>query len=221
MARKPNPQKDRGSIAIIVDGKDEKWYIEKVRQNYRCGKLRTISIKPELPTKKSVQEQFDFAKQKINEGSSFVILILDLDNMIKEKKEGPRGVQKFNKFKDLYFNYIKIKKGEQLRGYEWMKNLLVIVNNPCLEYWFLLHYKQTDKFYDDFETSLRKELIKISELSEYSKDEPFYNNPPDIYKRLESKLADARRNAKQFVLGECENKGCSEMNLIFDYFDTL
>lgn len=216
MGRKThNTQKDRGGIAIIVDGKDEEWYINKVKECYPCEKLKQIKVKPELPTKKNVQEQFNFAQKLLGEEYSFVILILDFDKILKEKKEGGKGVKEFEYFANSYNNYINIKAGQGSRANKWMNNLLVIVNNPCLEYWFLLHYKQTTKFYEDG-NSLISELKRIPELKDYDKNETYIKS---LYKKLESRLPDARKNAKEFRLEEYENKGCSEMNKMFDYFD--
>ena len=218
MARKKQKlQKDRGSIAIIMDGKDERWYIDKVKECYLCNKLRQVKVKPELPNEKNVEEQFDLAKKLLEDEYSFVILILDFDKILKEKKEGGKGVKEFEYFANSYNNYINIKAGQGSRANKWMNNLLVIVNNPCLEYWFLLHYKQTTKFYEDG-NSLISELKRIPELKDYDKNETYIKS---LYKKLESRLPDARKNAKEFCLHECENKGCSEMNKMFDYFDNI
>lgn len=218
MGRKThNTQKDRGGIAIIVDGKDEEWYINKVKECYPCEKLKQIKVKPELPTKKNVQEQFNFAQKLLGEEYSFVILILDLDKILKEKKEGGKGIQEFTNFNNLYTNYADIKVGNEIKNKKWMNKLLVIVNNPCLEYWFLLHYKQTTKFFNDGD-SLISELKQIPELKDYAKDEGYIKS---LYKKLENKLSNARKNAKEFDLESCETKGCSEINKIFDYFDKL
>lgn len=213
--KKQKLQKDRGGIAIIMDGKDERWYIDKVKECYLCNKLRQVKVKPELPNEKNVEEQFDLAKKLLEEEYSFVILILDLDKILKEKNEGGKGVQEFSKFTNLYTNYLNIKAGKKIKNHDWMNNLLVIVNNPCLEYWFLLHYKQTNAFYKDY-NSLISELKRIPELKDYDKNETYIKS---LYKKLESRLPDARKNAKEFCLKECKNEGCSEMNKMFDYFD--
>ena len=219
MARKKQKvQEDRGGIAIIMDGEDEQWYINKVKEDYPCNKLRQVKVKPEFANKKNFRDQFDLAKQLLEEGYSFVILILDFDKILKEKNEGGKGVKEFSKFTNLYTNYLNIKAGKKIKNHDWMNNLLVIVNNPCLEYWFLLHYKQTNAFYKDY-NSLIPELKKIPELKDYNKNEPYYIK--SLYKKLESKLPNARKNAKKFCLQECENKGCSEMNKMFDYFDNI
>lgn len=117
MARKKQKlQKDRGSIAIIMDGKDERWYIDKVKECYLCNKLRQVKVKPELPNEKNVEEQFDLAKKLLEEEYSFVILILDFDKILKEKKEGGKGVKEFEYFANSYNNYINIKAGQGSRA---------------------------------------------------------------------------------------------------------
>lgn len=218
MARKKQKlQKDRGGIAIIMDGKDERWYIDKVKECYPCKKLRQVNVKPELPNEKNVEEQFDLAKKLLEEEYSFVILILDFDKILKEKNDGGEGVKEFSKFTNLYTNYLNIKACKKIKNHDWMNNLLVIVNNPCLEYWFLLHYRQTTKFFKNCD-SLIPELKRIPELKNYDKNETYIKS---LYKKLESRLPDARKNAKEFCLKECKNEGCSEMNKMFDYFDNI
>lgn len=44
MARKCNPRPSHNAVALIVDGKDEKWYIDKVKDHYPCEALKTIKV---------------------------------------------------------------------------------------------------------------------------------------------------------------------------------
>lgn len=219
MARERKRRNGRESIAIVVDGKDEKWYINKVKLHYPCATLKTVRIKPELPERKKIQELFDFAKGKLDEDYTFVLLIIDMDEPLKDSRE-------FEKFKDLYSKYVLAREdklaGRQKTIYGWMKKILVIINNPCLEYWYILHYHKTTKFFPDF-AAMYKELRRIPELSQYEKCEAYYNNHPDIYERLEknNSLNNARKNALPFNLDTCNSQGGSEMNLMFDYFDKL
>ncbi len=219
MARVKKPQKARNAIALVVDGSDEKWYINKVKEHYPCKGLKTIKIQPELPVRKKVQELFDFAKDKLEKDYSFVVLIFDMDEPLKNDDE-------FNKFKELYNKYSAAQSnnlvGRQKTNYGWMKNLLLIINNPCLEYWYILHYRKTTKYFADF-TALYPELLKIPELAQYRKCEKYYNCHPDIYERLEKTngLKNARNNAIRFNIDNCKGQGCSEMNLMFSYFDSL
>lgn len=219
MARERKLRQGHPAIALIVDGKDEKWYVDRVKEHYPCTALKAIKIKPELPERKKIQDLFDLAKGKLEEEYTFVVLIIDLDEPLKD-------INEFNKFKELYTKYVAAQSnslvGRQKSNYDWMKNLLLIVNNPCLEYWYLLHYSKTTKFFSDF-AALSPTLHKIPDLSEYEKCERYYNNHPDIYERLNKNngLTTARTNAIPFDLGTCTNQGCSGMNLMFDYFDKL
>ena len=130
MARESKQRKAKESIALVVDGKDEKWYFERVKAHYPCNALKTTKIKPELPERKKVQELFDFAKNKLIEGYTFVVLIIDMDELLKDSRE-------FAKFKELYIKYNLAREnklvGRQKTSYDWMKKILVIINNPCLE----------------------------------------------------------------------------------------
>lgn len=213
MSRKITKRKGNTTIAVIVDGKDEKWYMEKVKKHYPCTALKHISIKPELPTKKKVNELFDLAKTKVEEENSMVLLIIDLDEILKDKTE-------LNNFKNQYTKYLNVQRGKPVRTYGWMKKLNVIVNNPCLEYWYLLHFSPTRKFYTNY-TKLKKDLRKIVQLSTYEKTSEYYNSTPDIYKRLEPWLGTARSNASSFDVAQCTTQGCSEMGTVFDCLDHL
>ncbi|MBR4265939.1 MAG: RloB domain-containing protein [Bacteroidales bacterium] len=217
MARVTKKRESKKSYALIVDGKDEWWYMAKVKEHYPCTELKNVKLKPELPSRKQVKDLFDLAEAKLKEDYSFVILILDLDEPLKDASE-------MLKFNDLYQKYLlaisnKLS-GQQKRKYGWMENMLLVINNPCLEYWYLLHYNKTSKHYSDF-AALLPDLKKIPAFSNYSKNEAYYNNHPDIYERLggDGGLKTARKNAVRFDSADCNYQGCSEMNLIFDYFD--
>lgn len=219
MARERKNKQAHAAIALVVDGKDEKWYTNRVKDHYSCNALKGIKIKPELPDQKKIQELFDYAKSKLEKGYTFVVLILDLDEPLKDSKE-------FMKFKELYEKYLCAQNnslvGRQKTNYGWMKNILLVVNNPCLEYWYLLHYRKTTKFFANF-AALCPELHKIPELAQYEKCEAYYNCHPDIYERLAKNngLENARKNARPFDLDNCKSQGGSEMNLMFDFFDKL
>lgn len=135
--RKPkrNAPKPPTSIAVVVDGDDEVWYLQMLKRNE--PKIR-ISIKPEIPNKKSVEEQYNLVRDLSEKEFTKVFWIVDLDSVIKEDNEAPKGketpLEIFAKYRaNLEENYA---------------NVVVIVNNPCLEFWFLLHFKKTSKYYD-------------------------------------------------------------------------
>lgn len=216
MARKIKKRVAKKTIAVIVDGQDEKWYIQKAKEHYPCEAIKHASIQPEMAEKKKVQDLFDTAHERIDAGFDHVILMVDMDDPLNKPAE-------FERFKVLYEQYRRAKCNNITPANRWMKNLIVIVNSPCLEYWYLLHFGKTTKFYDDY-ASLRNDLRRIPDMSRYEKSEDYYLRSPDIYQKLDgtsNRLQAARNNAFPFSLAECREKGCSEMNQLFDFFDNL
>ncbi|MBD5387030.1 RloB domain-containing protein [bacterium] len=195
------------AVAVIIDGETEEWYIKQVKVKYNPSVTRTLKITPEFPEKKSVKELFNLAKGLIEtETYTRVFLIVDLDEVLKSHSE-------WQAFQNLYN-----KSQNPSKSYQWMKKLEVIVNTPCLEYWYLLHFKKTTRFYEDY-ARLKPELRKIPELAGYEKTEEYYNNTPQIYNRLFPYLTIARSNAFKFDVDNAAQQGCSEMYKIFDYID--
>lgn len=203
------------TLAVIVDGKDEKWYLEKVKKHYQCDKLREIRIEPNLPQEKGVKDLFELAKEKVEQNYGMVMLFLDFDDIMASKDE-------MRIFKDLYSKWLEATANPTRRSkYSWMAKMRVIVNNPCLEYWYLLHFKKTTKFYERYEPHLKQELRKQPGMQQYEKKEDYYNRLPDIYQRLteHGSLEAARKNAEDFDLNTYMQRGTSEIFKLFDYFD--
>jgi len=93
--------------------------------------------------------------------------------------------------------------------------VIVIVNNPCFEFWFLLHFRYTERFYENFKTllpDLRKHLADYEKTEKY-----FVRTTPDIYKRLKQNLQTAISNAEKLGKFDFRNteKGMTEMYKIF------
>lgn len=213
-------QKPRKVIALIVDGKDEQWYMDRVRQYYHDGKFKPLRIEPDLPQKKSIRELLDLAHTKLNEGASDVVLCIDMDELLKKEKK-----RELNFFRELYSVYQMVHKREaspkQKKKYGWLENVLIVINNPCLEYWYLLHFSKTRKFYVTFEPELKSDLRKCPQMEHYEKSKEYYLNSPDIYHRLggDDGIETAICNAHPFTMEDCENEGCSEMGEIFAFLN--
>jgi hypothetical protein len=179
--------------------------------------MKKATIKPDLPQKKSVEELFALAQQKLAMESTQVILILDMDSIIKDHQE-------FERFRVYYEKYQKSTQDtltpREKAKYGWMKSLVLIVNTPCLEFWYLLHFSNTRVFFPDFST-MEATLRKLPGLEEYDKSEGYYKKSPNIYDRLgrEEGILIARKNAIPFSLEEAKSKGISEMNKFFDFFE--
>lgn len=211
------------TIVIIVDGEDEKWYLEKVREHYKPTVLKKVRIVPELATKKKIKDLLEEAHQKVLDGSYKVFLLLDFDDPLKNKAE-------FDNFKLFYEEYslandnakFKLLSTKRKKKLEWMRQLQLVVNSPCLEYWYLLHDHKTTKFYKTF-ADLLPDLRKIPGFKDYVKEERYYKSSPNIYQRLggDVSLEKARNNSVLFDMERCKYIGLSEMSLVFDFFDTL
>jgi hypothetical protein len=198
------PLKSKPTFAIVVDGETEFWYCQMLVRNEK-DKLN-VRVKPELPSKKSLSDQFKLVKTLADDYTK-TFWIIDLDVILKETRENKKGsktrIQEFTE----YINFIRKK-------YE--RKVIIIVNNPCLEFWLLLHFEATSKYFDTCEGA-EKQLKK--HLKDYNKKQEYYTKfGNDIYLRLKPKLSDALKNAKALKLFDTENpnKGMSEMQLFFE-----
>jgi hypothetical protein len=81
---------------------------------------------------------------------------------------------------------------EKLKNYA---NVLVLVNNPCLEFWYLLHFESTGKYYPQCEGA--EKALKKS-LPNYEKTERYYKKiKHDIYTQLKANQEQAQKNGKR------------------------
>ena len=202
MRRKVAPRKTIPTFAFVVDGETEIWYLQMLKQNERGIRL---NVEPEIPQKKALEDQFDLVCVLAEGEYDSVYWIVDLDAIIKESNEAISGT----KTRLSRFNEMRVK---LCNDYQKVK---VIVNNPCLEFWFLLHFERTSKYYRDCSSVVRS-LKK--HLSGYEKTEKFFkkrNN--DIYLQLKPFLHSAIKNAEALDPFELENpeRAICEMHELF------
>ena len=108
------------TFAFVVDGETEIWYLQMLKRNER--QLR-LNIKPEIPNKKSIEEQFKLVEDLSESEYPKVFWLVDLDTIIKESRETPKGK------KTPLRAFLEIRKVIK-RDY---KNVIIVINNPCLE----------------------------------------------------------------------------------------
>ncbi len=180
---------------ILVTGKTEVWYLQKLKEEENLGK---IDIQPQLPKKTKFDDIYQMAMEE-KDVYDKIIIILDFDTFLKEAKERQASDSSFQR------NISKINKLKK-------NGILVLINNPCLEVWFLSHFKLCSKFYNDC-SDVIKELK--NNLKGYEKSEKVFikNN---IYRKLEDKLNTAIQNAK--ALGDFNNndKTVAEIYKLFE-----
>ena len=196
------PKEIKSTFAVVVDGECEVWYLQMLKRNDRSI---VVNIEPKIPQRKRFSEQYENVIT-LSEEYTKVFWIIDFDVILKETKEAKAGKE------TLLESFLEYKKTIA----EKYKNIVIIINNPCLEFWFLLHFEVTSKYFDACEGA-EKQLKKY--LKDYEKTQKYFTKQDnDIYLRLKPNLADALKNAKALKPFDIENpnKGMSEMQLLFE-----
>lgn len=191
------------TFAFVVDGETEVWYLKMLHRNERH--LR-INIEPKLPQKKSIAEQYHLVTDLSAREYSKVFWIVDFDSIIKETRETPKGKE------SPLRTFIALRNSLQ-KDY---KHATVIINNPCLEFWFLLHFEKTSKL---FETcgNVEKELKNY--IKDYEKNQKYFTKQDhDIYLKLRPKLKTALSNSSSLGVFDMDEqtKAICEMFLLFE-----
>ena len=194
------------SFAVVVDGETEYWYLQMLKHN---EPNIPFNIKPQILQKKNIDQQYELVTELSEEEYDKVFWIVDLDVLLKEEREKNNSTSSLQKFLNYYKNLSKQKK------------IVVIVNNPCLEYWFLLHFQMTDKVFTAC-TNAEKQVSQ--HLKGYEKTEKFFkksNN--DIYKQLKPHLQKAINNATALGSFDTHNhsEAMCEMPLLFQALQLL
>ena len=189
-------------FAIIVEGECEFWYFQMLKRNERSIR---VDLKPEIPQRKKLEDQF---KRVVEYSKDYdkVFWIVDFDVVISESHMALKGkkslLQEFKQcFNELKNNY---------------KNVVVIVNNPCLEYWLLLHFEATGKYFNNCAGAV-KQLLKY--LPDYEKTEKYYTKSnQDIYLKLKPRLNTAINDAKTLTDFDLETPeiGITQMHFLFE-----
>lgn len=189
----------RQAFAVVVDGETEYWYLQMLKHN---EPNIPFNIKPQILQKKNIDQQYGLVKDLSEEEYNKFFWIVDLDVLLKEereKKSNPSSLQKFLSY------------WQQLSK---QNKVVVIVNNPCLEYWFLLHFQKTNKVFTAC-TDAEKQVSQ--KLKGYEKTEKFFKKDNDIYKQLKPYLQTAKENATALGSFDTYNhsKAMCEMPLLF------
>lgn len=196
------PFSNKIKFAIIVDGDCESWYFQMLRRN---EKGINVDLKPEIPQKKKLKEQFE----KVIEQSKHydkVFWIVDYDVINSEATLAKKGTETASQEFKKYVNLLE----------KEHKNVIVIINNPCLEFWILLHFEATGKYFDNCEGAfkqLKKHLPDYEKTSKY-----FTKQDSDIYLKLKPKLKTAIANAKKLKAFDLDNPkmAITQMQLLYE-----
>jgi hypothetical protein len=206
MGRNSENRKRAGKevYSIIVDGETEVWYFQLMKQ---FEALQNVQIRPDLPSKKKLSDLYQLVISHIADYTK-VIWLIDFDTIIKENREIPKGDK--TKFQELK-EYI-----EKLKEYE---NVLVLINTPCLEFWYLIHLEDIGKYFSSCDNVLKE--FKNTILKDYQKSEKYYkkkNN--DIYTKLKSYQDIAIIRSRKLGIFSFESPYSAKAE-IFKIFDSI
>lgn len=193
------------TCAFVVEGETEVWYLQMFKQHEQRDRNLRVNIKPEIPQKKKIKDQYKLVRELARSEYDRVFWIVDLDVIIKETREAPKEkLPPLNEFMEL-----------RRRLHDEFDNVQVIVNNPCLEFWFLLHFVKTNEYYKNYQ----EVLIELREyLRGYDKTRRYFMKAnKDIYARLKPYLEHAIENAGELGNFDEKNplKALSEMDELF------
>lgn len=195
--------KSRRNFAIIVEGQCENWYIQMLKRNERS---LAINLEPKLPQRKKLSDLYKLAVD-LSEDYQKVLWIIDFDVIINGTRAAKSGsITPMEEFKKYYLN---------IRD-NYKDKIIIIINNPCIEFWFLLHFERTARYFNECDKVIT-ELKKY--IKGYDKTQDFYTRiNQDIYLKLKSTLTTAIGNAKSLPTFNITNphNGMSQMQLFFD-----
>ena len=198
---RPIPFKSKIKFAFVVDGECEFWYIQMLKRNERSI---NIDLKPEIPQKKKLIDQFEKVIE-LSKDYDKVFWIIDFDVINRETRSARKGTKTaLQEFKE-YCDEIN----------EENKGIIIIINNPCLEYWILLHFEKTSRYFDTCDEATRH-LKRY--LPDYEKTRYFYTKQDnDIYLKLKPNLKSALSNARLLKEFDFNNPhtGMTQMQLFF------
>lgn len=194
------------TYAFVVEGETEVWYLQMLKKHEQNDRNLRINIKPEIPQKKKIKDQYRLVRELAKSEYDRVFWIVDLDVIVKETREAPK--EKRPPLKE----FIELRRRVQGE----FENVRVIVNNPCLEFWFLLHFVETKDYYKNYQEvvdELRQFLRNYGKTRKY-----FTREGRDIYYRLKPHLDFAIKNARDLGKFEEEEpaKAMCEMDELFD-----
>lgn len=165
-------QRNHNKICIVGEGITEQYYFQHLKKilNLRC------IVKPNLFGKTSIEEIDKTVKQRLS-ADMFVICVFDLD--VSERDNAEK--KKLDTFLNLYKNN---------------NNVLICTSLPSIEYWFLIHYKFTTKY---FSTSKEVEKELKTYLKNYVKTRKFLENEKWVEEllkddKLQITIEQAKRN---------------------------
>lgn len=124
MARRIKHRPNYPTVAIVGEGKVEKTYFEQLWQHESID----YTVKSYLPKNSSIEAIVDRGVDLLKAEFDTVFCVFDMDKIYRDSS--------------IYRKYWGLKAEFQ------HDRLIFIENNPCIEYWFLLHFEDSTRHFD-------------------------------------------------------------------------
>ena len=148
MDRKSKQKTSKPRVALVGDGQTERIYFADIKETDRPSDL---DLFPDLPTKTgSYKGVLDKANQ-LFENYDRVYALIDMDKVITDGTEA---------------QYLIDKNAAVAKG------VIVLENNPCFEFWLLLHFIKTSRSFNACDDVVA-ELKKTGRIPGYDKSQKF------------------------------------------------
>jgi len=191
MARHFKAKKLKPAIAVIGEGITEQIYFAQLRQYERLD----FALKPSHPKNSSIKEIVKKANDLLKKEFDWVFCVFDMDKISRN-----RTIRK---------EYNTLRRESQ------GKNIQFIENDPCIEFWFLLHFQRTTR---EFNTCEQLETLLKQHIPDYEKTKK-YLIAKNIYAHLKPRQDNACKNAAYTVEHSTPASSKSEIYLILDYLN--
>jgi len=146
MARREQHRRLRTNYMVLGDGQTEQFYLKHLKTLFGYK----YKVFPSLFSDITIECIEDKIDELLSGGCNLIVYFTDYDIIVKQDKQ--------TKFRELVYKY---------RNFN---EVLICETMPCIEFWFLLHYKKTTREFLDAE-DVRRELEKF--INSYSKSKSF------------------------------------------------
>ena len=193
----------KNTVLCFCEGETEKVYLTCLKKD-RYKNVH-IELKPQISnadfekTFKDIKHQL--AKPK-KTNYKYIFYVLDMDAIYNQNQ-----IDEYNRQKERIKSLVQAK-----------ERLTIIESRPCIEFWFLLHYKNTDKCFVNCDEII-VELCKY--IPEYCKNQ---NYIASLYEKLKDKLETARQNSEAICKKERvdnEDYSYTQMHKLIQILDDL
>ena len=183
MGRRISKTKKFTSYAVLGDGQTEQYYFEHLK---KIKGFKYI-VRPRLFKSITIELADELIQEMLKEGYDMVVYFTDYDTIVQQGK-----MAKYNKI---------------VAKYQKRSDVLICESMPSIEFWILLHYIKTTRYFQNAGEVL-KELKKY--LPEFSKATSFLEKQKWVEDLCrDGKLTAAMKNASE-ILAEKEQEHVGE-----------